>query len=105
MGHTQGSHKENTSPKPLTGLMKGVDFYEFLQLVRFKDWSFKGCEHGWDKAIRVQSYSWKKGGQATLGQTAQSEDHLRHMVRDHSLFVEHICERWHHRDASLGTEE
>ena len=30
---TQGIHKKNTFPKPLSGEMRGADFHEFLQPV------------------------------------------------------------------------
>lgn len=35
-------HKENTSPKPVAGKMRGADFCEFLQPLELKDWSWRG---------------------------------------------------------------
>ena len=37
----RGSHKENTSPKPLAKKVKGADLPEFLQPVELKDCSFR----------------------------------------------------------------
>jgi len=41
-GAQRETHKENTSPKPLAGKMRGVDFCEFLQPTGLKDCSFRG---------------------------------------------------------------
>lgn len=38
---TEGYAKENTSPKPLSRKMREADFYEFLQPVGLKGWSFR----------------------------------------------------------------
>ena len=40
-GSSQEIHKENTSPKPLTGKVRWIDFHEFSQPMRPEDWSFK----------------------------------------------------------------
>ena len=42
-GVPRESHKENTSPKPLTGKMRGADDHEFLPQVELKDWSLEIC--------------------------------------------------------------
>lgn len=39
-----GLCKKNISPKPLTGELKGTDYYKFLQAEELKFWSF-GSEH------------------------------------------------------------
>ena len=51
-GVHRGSHKENTSPKPLTGKTRGADFLKFLQPVELKECSFRGpwCGQWWNPA-------------------------------------------------------
>ena len=43
-GKHRDTHKANTSPKPLSGKMRGAEFHEFLQQVGFKDWSFRSLQ-------------------------------------------------------------
>ena len=38
-GENSDIHKENTSPKPLAGKMRGIEFHEFLQSARLKHWN------------------------------------------------------------------
>lgn len=40
----RGTHKQNTSVKPLAGKIRGADFHEYLQTVGLEDWNFKGPE-------------------------------------------------------------
>lgn len=38
----QRIHKDNTSPKPMTGKMRGANSFDFLRPAGVKDWNFKG---------------------------------------------------------------
>ena len=63
----KGSHKENTSPKTMTGKMRGVDFHEFLQPAGLvlEAGILEVCKHGWSRAHRELQYSCGKGGWIT----------------------------------------
>lgn len=63
----RGMYKENTFPKPLAEKMRGGDFYDFLLPVGSKTGILNVRGHGWDRALRVLPYSWKKGRQTTPG--------------------------------------
>lgn len=96
-GMHRGMHKENTSPKPLPGKMRGADFLIF---VFCNQWGSKSGvleirSLGWDSDLRALPYSWREGRQATLEQTVWSEDHIDTQWEDCSLFLKCICERWH----------
>ena len=89
-GAHRGLHKENISPKPLTGKTRGADFCEVLQPAVLKDWSFRDPQCDLCEVLRALQCSYREVRQVTWGQTAQSEDPGGHTGRAGSPFLEHI---------------
>lgn len=60
---------------------------------------------GCDEVLKALPYSWREGRQATLGQIAQSEHHLKCMEEAIDSSQSTSLRGGIHRDASSGTEE
>ncbi|MBA7584837.1 hypothetical protein ES708_26800 [subsurface metagenome] len=102
-GHTErrgsmecmGIHTRRTLPQNhQLGKWEGLIFLSSCNQRGLTTRGLKVCRLGWDRALRVLPCSWLEGRQVILGQKVQSEDHLTHMGRDCSLFLECICKRW-----------
>ena len=77
-GAPRGMHKENISPKPLAGKMRGADLGEFLKQVGLQDWSFRGQGLGRVRTLRALHCTWEKAGKHPLGQAMWK--HIGHTV-------------------------